>query len=206
MRASTSVRLLTASALAAGALALSAGPASAAITGLSIAASPDPGVVNQPLTVTMTCTFTDPGAVINSVGYISFGSPTFFLDGTESGPTINGDSVTYTYSRTFTPTTVATGVEIAGECDAGSGPLTQDVFGTVDIVASAPVTTTTTAPASTTTTTTTTTGTASTSTTAAAVAGTELARSGAEVAPFAILGGASALTGLGLLRARRRRS
>lgn len=194
-------RALAAAALAGGLLAVGAAPASAAISLITLTPTPSPAVVGQPLLLTMTCTFPDGEGGNNPVGYISFGSPEFFLSATESGPTTSGGNVTFTYTRTVTPGSVATAVPIAGQCD--TGPDTQELRATVDVVATA--STTTTAATTTTTSGATATTAAGTTATTAAVAGSELARTGTAAAPFILIGGASLLTGLGLVRTGRRR-
>ncbi|MEY4007003.1 MAG: hypothetical protein RLZZ467_11 [Gemmatimonadota bacterium] len=192
---STRSRLLAVTALTGGILLVGAAPASAAISNMTLTASPSPGVVGQSMTITFTCTFPDGEGGNNPVAYISFGSPEFFVDATETGSTTSGGNVTFTFTRTVTPSTVATAVPMAGECD--TGPDTQTFDATVDIGTEA-ATTTTTAPA-----TTTTVGGATPSTTTA-VAANELARTGGDVAPFALAGAASLLTGIGVARAARR--
>ncbi|MFM7059924.1 MAG: LPXTG cell wall anchor domain-containing protein [Actinomycetes bacterium] len=195
-------RALAAAALTGGAIILGAAPASAAISLITLTPSPSPAVVGQSLLLTMTCTFPDGEGGNNPVGYISFGTPEFFISATESGPTTSGGNVTFTYTRTVTPGSVATAVPIAGECD--TGPDTQELRATVDVVSSAP--TTTTAAPTTTTAGATVTTVAGTTATTSAVAGSELARTGTDAGPFLLLGGASLLTGLGLVRTGRRRN
>ena len=189
-------RLLAATVLSGGVVLLGAAPASAAISNMTLTPSPNPGVVSSPLTITFTCTFPDGEGGNNPAAYISFGSPEFFVSATEAGSSTSGGNITFTFTRTVTPGTVATAVPIAGQCDTGAD--TQELRDTVDIGTSEPTTTTTAPP------TTSTTGGATSSTTAAA-GGNELARTGAEAAPFAIAGVASLLTGAGLVRADRRR-
>ncbi|MEY3361373.1 MAG: hypothetical protein RL531_1092 [Actinomycetota bacterium] len=190
------IRAALAATVIGGSILVSAAPASAAITSLSITPSPNPGVVGQPLVLTMSCTFPDGEGENNPVGYISFGSPLFFFDATETGSTTSGGNITFTFTRTVTPTEVATDVPIVGQCD--TGPDTQEIDGTVDIVAEGSATTTTTTAS-------TTTVPGATATTAPAAAGAELARTGTDAAPFILAGGTALVAGIGLVGAVRRR-